>query len=82
MSAQIDYVIVPSEYVDDINELNGEYTYIKKDFCKVIDAEYGYDLDYEDGVEDDPDLIEEDNVATQSYTIDGDSDNREYVKKK
>lgn len=60
------YVIVPSEYVDDINELNGEYKYIKKDFCKVIDAEYGYDLDYEDGLEDDPDLIEDGNVDEQS----------------
>ncbi|MDE5888923.1 MAG: hypothetical protein K2H20_02775 [Bacilli bacterium] len=65
------YVLVPSEYVDSIFDLNGEYTYIKEKFCKVIDAEYGYDLDYEDGVEDDPDLIQEDevteeNVVTQS----------------
>lgn len=66
------YVVVPSDYVDDIFSLNGEYTYIKESFCKVIDAEYGYDLDYEDGVEDDPDLIDEDavvedNTVTQSY---------------
>lgn len=64
------YVLVPSDYVDSISDLNGEYTYIKKNFCKVIDAEYGYDLDYEDGIEDDPDLIQdevEENVVTQSY---------------
>lgn len=59
-------VLVPSEYVDDIFDLNGEYTYIKEKFCKVIDAEYGYDLDYEDGVEDDPDLIEEDEVTNEN----------------
>lgn len=67
------YVIVPSEYVDNLFDLNGEYTYIMEKFCKVVDAEYGYDLDYEDGVEDDPDLVQEEevteeNVVTQSYT--------------
>lgn len=63
------YVLVPSEEVDDIFALNGEYTYIKEKFYKVIDAEYGYELDYEDGKEDDPDLIEEDeNQVTQSST--------------
>lgn len=60
------YVLVPSECVDDIFDLNGEYTYIKEKFCKVIDAEYGYDLDYEDGVEDDPDLIQEDEVTEEN----------------
>lgn len=67
------YVLVPSEFVDNIFDLNGEYTYIKEDFCKVIDAEHGYDLDYEDGVEDDPSLIQDDeltdnNDVTQSNT--------------
>lgn len=80
------YVLVPSDYVDSIDDLNGEYTYINKNFCKVVDAEYGYDLDYEDGASDDPDLIEEDdNVATQSYSTDGNSENsknKELVKKR
>lgn len=60
------YVLVPSEYVDSISDLNGEYKYIKKKFCKVIDAEYGYDLDYEDGIEDDPDLIQEEEVTDEN----------------
>ncbi len=63
------YVLVPSEYVDNIFDLNGEYTYIKEKFCKVIDAEYGYDLDYEDGVEDDPDLIQEEDVNLENVVI-------------
>ena len=77
------YVIIPSEYVDSISELNGEYTYIKKGFCKVVDAEYGYDLDYEDGVEDDPDLVEDSedaNAANQSYTT-GDETAKKLIKK-
>lgn len=70
------FVIVPSDYVDSIEELNGEYTYVKKNFCKVIDAEYGYELDYEDGAEDNPDLIEEENETTNE------SDKaKEYTKK-
>jgi len=31
------YVIVPSELVDDIREVMNDYTYIKKDYHKIID---------------------------------------------
>lgn len=65
------YVLIPSEYVDSISDLNGEYEYINEKFYKVIDAEYGYDLDYEDGVEDDPDLIEENDVTVNNENTNG-----------
>ena len=58
------YVLVPSEYVDSLDELNGEYPYIKTTFYKVIDAEYGTDLDYEDGPEDEHMPVDE---QDQSY---------------
>lgn len=77
------FVIVPSDYVDSISDLNGEYAYIKEKFCKVIDAEHGYDLDYEDGASDDPENIQEDenqDAQTQSSTQEK-SDEKVYTKK-
>lgn len=64
------YVLIPSEYVDSIEELNGEYPYMKENFYKVIDAEYGNDLDYEDGPEEDHEPVEEQEQSykTQSST--------------
>lgn len=76
------YVVVPSEYVDSISDLNGEYSYISKKFCKVIDAEHGYDLDYEDGATDDPDNVQEDDnqdVQTQD-SIQENSEEKVYRK--
>lgn len=60
------YVLIASEYVDSISDLSGEYKYIKEKFYKVVDAEHGYNLDYEDGVEDDPDLIQDEEVTNNS----------------
>lgn len=58
------YVLIPSEYVDSLDELDGKYPYIKEKFYKVVDTEHGYDLDYEDGPEEDYIEAEE-----QSYNI-------------
>lgn len=44
-------IVLSSEQVDSINDLPEEYKYIKETFYKTIDAEHGYDLDYEDGPE-------------------------------
>ncbi|MDE5888922.1 MAG: hypothetical protein K2H20_02770, partial [Bacilli bacterium] len=59
------YVVVPSEEVDDIRDLVGEYTYVRKIFYKVINLENNLELDYEDGP-DDEELVN-DEVITQSY---------------
>ncbi len=77
------YVLVPSESVDSIEDLNGEYTYIKEDFCKVVDAEYGYDLDYEDGAPEDPDLVIEDdeNVTENSGSFENQGTEKVYKRK-
>lgn len=62
------YVVLTSSYVDNLDELNGEYPYIHKVFAKVVDAEYGYDLDYEEP-EADRDICDENgNVIEQSYS--------------
>lgn len=67
------YALIPSEYVDSIEDLNGEYPYIKETFFKVIDAEYGNDLDYEDGPEEDHEPVEEQEqcVDDASLNIEG-----------
>lgn len=67
------YVLIPSEYVDSLDELNGEYPYIKTVFYKVIDAEYGHDLDYEDGPEDEHMPVEE---QEQSYETQSSSEEK------
>lgn len=59
------YVLIPSEYVDSLDELNGEYPYIKTTFYKAIDAEYGTDLDYEDVPSSEDEIVE---AEEQSYT--------------
>ena len=49
------YVLIPSTEVDRIEDVMDEYPYISERYYKVIDAKYGYDLDYEDGpAEEDP----------------------------
>lgn len=53
------YVLIPSSDVDSFDELNGEYPYIKTKFYKVIDAEYGTELDYEDGPEEETTPVQE-----------------------
>lgn len=60
------YVVIPSEYVDDINELVGNYTYIKQAFYKIINIEDNKELDYEDGPDDNEEYVD-DNVQTQSF---------------
>lgn len=62
------YVVIPSEEVDDIRDLVGEYTYVRKVYYKVINLENNLELDYEDGQ--DPDEVSKENATTQSYTTD------------
>ena len=42
------YVLIPSEYIDDIRQVMDEYPYIKKQFYKVVDSS-GKEITYEDG---------------------------------
>ncbi len=55
------YVLIPSKDVDNIKEVMDEYPYIKEKYYKVVNPEYGYDLDYEDGPEEElsPEELEE-----------------------
>jgi len=57
------YVVIPSEYVDDINDLVGEYTYVRKIYYKVINLENNLEVDYEDGQEESYDAVKQSNVA-------------------
>ncbi len=61
------YVVIPSECVDDIGDLVGDYTYVKKVFYKVINLENNLELDYEDG-QDPNEEVSKSNATTQSYT--------------
>lgn len=59
------YVVVPSEEVDDIEDLVGRYEYVRKTYSKVVNLEDKKEVDYEDG----PDENEiYDEVTKQSYT--------------
>lgn len=64
------YVVIPSEEVDDIRDLVGEYTYVRKVYYKVINLENNLELDYEDGPDCDDELTNEEAV-TQSYNDTG-----------
>lgn len=55
------YVLVESDYVDDILAIKGEYPYIKESFYKVVVKERETNLDYEDKVE------EEDKASSKAY---------------
>lgn len=52
-------VLIPSDYVDDLFSIQNEYPYIKENFYKVVEAERGNDLDYEDGKEETIDIEEQ-----------------------
>lgn len=58
------YVVIPSEEVDDINKLVGEYAYVKVGYYKVINLDNHLEVDYEDGQEESYDAVE------QSYSAD------------
>ena len=62
-----DYVVIPSEEVDDVKDLIGKYEYVRKEYSKVIDLESGEEVNYEDGPEDENELEEENNATNQSY---------------
>lgn len=61
------YVVIPSEEVDDISELVGNYTYVKKVFYKVVNIENNLELDYEDG-QDPKDEVSKSDTLEQGYT--------------
>lgn len=60
-------VVVPSEDVDDIRDLVGDYTYVRKVYYKVVNCENNLEVDYEDG-QDPEDEVVKDNAVTQSST--------------
>lgn len=47
------YQMERSDYVDSISDLPSEYEYVSKDFYKTVNLENKQELDYEDGIEDD-----------------------------
>lgn len=58
------YVLIPSPYTDDVTTIKDEYSYIKKNFYKIVN-EYGKEVDYEDGQEED--MSEEEKQRAQDY---------------
>lgn len=44
-------VIIPSDYVDNLNDIIDEFPYVKREFFKVFDKELDCEADYEDGPE-------------------------------
>lgn len=43
------YVVIPSDEVDDIKDLIGNYKYVRKNYYKVVSLNDGKEIDYEDG---------------------------------
>ncbi len=62
-----DYVLIPSEEVDDITTVMDEYPYIKEDYYKVINLEDGVVLDYEDGPDEEEEKKQSIEAEEQSY---------------
>lgn len=58
------YVLIPSEYVDDVTSLMDEYPYIKKKFYTVVTVD-GKEADYEDGKQED--MSEEERQRAEEY---------------
>jgi hypothetical protein len=65
------YVVIKSEYSDNIYDLMDEYPYIKTDFYRIIDVKDDSILDYEDGPEDEN--INDKNELDQSIMDDSNS---------
>mgnify|MGYP006893963530 CR=1 FL=1 len=47
------YVVVTSDYVENIFDIANEYPYISKNFFKIFDLDLGTEIDYEDMENDD-----------------------------
>lgn len=58
------YVLIPSQDVDDIREVMDEYPYVKEKFYKVVNLD-GTEVDYEDGKEED--LTAEEKARIEEY---------------
>ena len=69
------YVLIPSEYVEDLTQIKDEYPYIKKDFTIIVTND-GKEADYEDGKQEDMD--ESDKQRAEEY----DSKNEETTEPK
>lgn len=65
-----DYVLIPSEEVDDIMTVMNEYPCIKEDYYKVINLEDGVVLDYEDGPDEEEEKKQSIEAEEQSYKDD------------
>lgn len=70
------YVLIPSEQVDDITEIMDEYPYIKEKYYKTVDSN-GYDLDYEDGPEEE---LTPEEIKEREENIDSSQNNEENKK--
>ncbi|MBP3634841.1 MAG: hypothetical protein J6J17_00060 [Bacilli bacterium] len=62
------FVLIPSEPVDDIRKVMEEYPYIKEKYYKIVDLENGYDLDYEEGPEEELEKIEDNLDSSKKET--------------
>lgn len=58
--------LVRSELVDDISQLPAEYNYIKDSFYTIVDLNNYEVIDYEDGPEEDKELISEEEYTSLS----------------
>lgn len=59
------YVAIPSEEVDDTNQLIGKYAYVKVCYCKIVDLNTGLVVNYEDGQEESYDAVKQSAVTNE-----------------
>lgn len=57
------YALEASEYVDDLRDIMDEYPYIKLDHSKKVNLYTNEELDYEDGPEEEHELVDEDEIT-------------------
>lgn len=55
------FVLIPSELVDDLNDIKGYYPYIKRNYCVVVNSDNMQAIDYEDGQFEDYEEVKEEN---------------------
>ena len=72
------YVLIPSEYVEDLSDAMDEYPYIKEDFTVIVTSD-GKEADYEDGKEED--MSESDKQRAEEYNSQEDKE-KTYKKEK
>ena len=58
------YVLIPSDYVEDLNDIKDKYQYVKETYYKIVTSD-GKEVDYEDGKQED--LTPEEKERAEEY---------------